>query len=153
LSTCAICKIDREAFTKEGKDFDYHLEHEHNIWTSVKFQSMLKNVDREDLSPNQLSAYLKIKQDLLSWMPSGVTGYLGKHGLTLDKAQGLLNKGMELFGQGKETANNMMSGIQDAKAKADEAVSAITKSPEAPKEGEAQPPKEGEAQPPKEGGE
>jgi hypothetical protein len=123
------------------------------MWTSVKFQSMLKNVDREDLSPNQLSAYLKIKQDLLSWMPSGVTGYLGKHCLNIDKAQGLLNKGMELLGQGKETANNIMSGIQDAKSKADEAVAGMNKSPEPPKEGEAQPPKEGEAQPPKEGSE
>ena len=113
------------------------------MWTSVKFQSMLKNVDREDLSPNQLSAYLKIKQDLLSWMPSGVTGYLGKHGLNVDKAQGLLNKGMELLGQGKETANNIMSGIQDTKSKADEAVSGMNKSPEPPKEVEAQPPKEG----------
>jgi hypothetical protein len=123
------------------------------MWTSVKFQSMLKNVDREDLNPNQLSAYLKIKQDLLSWMPSGVTGYLGKRGLNVDKAQGLLNKGMELLGQGKETANNIMTGIQDAKSKADEAVAGMNKSPEPPKEGEAQPPKEGEAQPPKEGSE
>jgi hypothetical protein len=121
------------------------------MWTAVKFQSMLKNVDREDLSPNQLSASLKINQDLLSWLPSGVTGYLGTRCLTVDKAKKLFSKGKDLMGQGTELFNNAKAGIEESKNKADEAVAGMTNTPEAPKEGESEP-KGGEAQPQKEGG-
>lgn len=76
---CFVCGLGRSEFTRVGKNFDCHIENEHNPWKYVFYIYYLEEKGYDELSGLQTSCYdnyLKLKTQ---WQPIGQTMYLKEH--------------------------------------------------------------------------
>ena len=80
---CYVCGLSRKDFSAESKDFEHHLEYEHNPWDYIYFMYYVEKQGSFNLNGlEQFSQdnYLLIKTE---WLPIQNTGYLKQEGDTL----------------------------------------------------------------------
>jgi hypothetical protein len=68
-NVCFICQITRDKASIKRVDFDKHISKDHLVWSYVDFIIYLFTNDVNEFTVYELSAYEKIKEQDLSWVP------------------------------------------------------------------------------------
>lgn len=73
---CYVCGFCRKDFAAESKDFDYHIENEHNPWYYIFFLYYIEKQGKMNLNGLEQFAQDNYALNKTDWLPIGNTGYL-----------------------------------------------------------------------------
>ena len=73
---CFVCGLDRTDFNREGKDFENHLENQHDPWAYIYYIYYLQKKGEDELTGIEQFCYDNFKKLKTDWCPIGRTLYL-----------------------------------------------------------------------------
>ena len=75
-NTCFVCGYSRKDFEKEEKSFDFHIQHEHNIWRYIYFIAYLKKKTLNEYTGNEYQIKERYINKNTDWLPIQRTLFL-----------------------------------------------------------------------------
>ena len=65
-----VCQESKAELVKDGRDFEQHVEHEHDLWKYANYLAYLSSKDAVDQSGLENIVWESYSKKLVTWMPS-----------------------------------------------------------------------------------
>jgi hypothetical protein len=86
-NNCFVCGNTRQDFSKLGRNFDIHIESEHDPWKYIYYIYYLQKKGESNLSGVEYHAWTLFSQKKTNWIPIGNTLYIQSD--TIEQLKGL----------------------------------------------------------------
>lgn len=77
VDVCFVCGLNRSEFSKAGKNFDRHINIEHDPWRYLFYIYYLTEKKEDKLNGIEEDCLQRFKRQKVDWLPIGQTAYLG----------------------------------------------------------------------------